>query len=108
LIAKGSIGSNSNLFRIVQQHVIKSIRYSYRGRRERKRLFRSLWLVRLNARVNIHGWSYSAFFSYLRQKKCLLNRKTLAQIVIYDPVSFQTLIDLLVVICILKILIFYT
>lgn len=94
LIVNGAIGSNSRLFRISQQHVIKVIRYSYRSRRERKRFYRSLWLVRLNVRIRVYGWNYSSFFSYLRQKKCLLNRKTLAQIIFYDPSSFQELLDL--------------
>ena len=94
LIVKGVIGSNSHLFRIAQQHTIKAIRYSYRGRQERKRFYRSLWLVRLNARVQVHGWNYSSFLSYLHQKKYLLNRKTLAQMVVYDPISFQRLLDL--------------
>jgi large subunit ribosomal protein L20 len=93
-IATGAIGSNSRLFRIAQQHSIKAIRYSYRGRRERKRIYRSLWLVRLNARIQVYGWNYSSFFSYLRQKKCLLNRKTLAQIILYDPICFQRLLNL--------------
>jgi large subunit ribosomal protein L20 len=93
LAAAGAIGSNSNLFRIAQQHVIKAMRYSYRGRKERKRLYRSLWLVRLNSRVRVYGWNYSSFCSYLRQKKCLLNRKILAQLSIYDPASFQTLLN---------------
>jgi large subunit ribosomal protein L20 len=90
-VARGSIGSNSRLFRIAQQHVMKAARYSYCGRRNRKRSYRSLWTVRLNARVQIHGWNYSSFLSYLRQKKCLLNRKMLAQVCIYDPISFYEL-----------------
>jgi large subunit ribosomal protein L20 len=94
-VASGAIGSNSRLFRIAQQHSMKAIRYSYRGRRERKRLYRSLWLVRLNARVQVYGWNYSSFFSYLRQNNCLLNRKVLAQMVLYDPISFQRLLTLL-------------
>jgi large subunit ribosomal protein L20 len=94
LITSGAIGSNSRLFRIAQQHSMKAIRYSYRGRRDRKRLYRSLWLVRLNARLQIYGWNYSSFFSYLRQKKCLLNRKILAQIIFYDPIFFQRLLDI--------------
>jgi len=94
LITSGAIGSNSYLFRIAQQHAIKAIRYSYRGRRERKRFYRSLWLVRLNARLQVYGWNYSSFSSYLRQKNCLLNRKILAQIILYDPISFQRLLDL--------------
>jgi large subunit ribosomal protein L20 len=94
-LAKGAIGSNFRLFRIAKQHTIKAIVYAYRGSRERKRQNRSCWLIRLNAEVRLYNWKYSSFFYYLRKKKCLLNRKVLAQLAIYDPVSFQNLMCLL-------------
>ena len=101
LTTKGAIGSSSYLFRIAQQHSIKTLRYAFRGRCERKRQYRSLWLVRLNAGVRTHGWNYNTFFYHLRQKKCSLNRKVLAQLVIYDPTAFQTLLNLYILICLL-------
>ena len=93
-LAKGAIGSNSSLFRIAKQTVIKSFRYSYREVCDRKRQYRSLWIIRLNARMQSHGCNYSNFFNYLRQKKCLLNRKVLAQLSIYDFEAFQVLLNL--------------
>ena len=92
-IAKGAKGSNSRLFRISQQHVIKSLRYAYRGRVERKRNFRSIWVLRLNARSRVYGWNYSTLSHYLRQNKCLLNRKVISQLSIYDPKAFQMALD---------------
>ena len=93
-LTKGAIGSNLYLFRIAKQHAIKAIKYAYAGRRARKRQYRSSWIVRLNARVRIHGWNYSFFLYYLRKKNCLLNRKILSQIASYDKQSFQTLLNL--------------
>jgi large subunit ribosomal protein L20 len=90
-LAKGAIGSNSQLFRIAQQHSIKSLLYRYRGRRERKRYFRLRWIVRLNARIRVYGKNYSLFISHLREKKCLLNRKILTQLFFFDPIRFQSL-----------------
>jgi len=95
-LARGAIGSNSRLFRIANQHVIKALSYAYRGRRIRKRQYRSLWLVRLNARVRIHGWNYRSFFNHIRKKKCLLNRKILSQIAFQDPEAFLVLITLII------------
>jgi large subunit ribosomal protein L20 len=93
-LAKGAIGANSRLIRIAQQHTIKALRFSYNGRRERKRKYNALWLVRLNARVRVYGSKYSSFLYYIRRIKCLLNRKTLAQLSIFDPASFRTLLSL--------------
>ena len=92
-LTKGAKGSNSYLFRIAQQHAIKSICYAYRSRRERKRQYRSLWVIRLNTITRSYGQEYSFFFNYMSKKKCLLNRKILAQLALYDPIIFQTLID---------------
>jgi large subunit ribosomal protein L20 len=91
-LTKGAIGSNSRLFRIAQQHSIKSLLYIYRGRRERKRYFRLIWIVRLNARVRIYGINYSSFIRCLREKKCILNRKMLAQLFFFDPMRFESLL----------------
>ena len=92
-LTKGAIGSNSKLFRIAQQHSIKAMVYIYRGRRERKRYFRLLWIVRLNARVHVHNITYSSFTHNLKKKKCLLNRKILIQLFFFDPISFKILLD---------------
>jgi large subunit ribosomal protein L20 len=90
--AKGAIGSNSKLFRMAQQHTIKALFYSYRGRCERKRYYRLIWITRLNARVRIYGSSYNSFMYNLRKKKCQINRKILVQLFFYDPTAFQSLL----------------
>jgi large subunit ribosomal protein L20 len=94
-LRKHAKGSNSYLFRMAQQHVIKSLSFSYRGRRERKRHFRSRWNLRLNASLRYYGWNYSSFIYYQRQKKCLLNRKVLAQICLRDVKVFENLCNLM-------------
>jgi large subunit ribosomal protein L20 len=88
-LTKGALGSNSNLFRIAQQHSIKVLVSRYRGRRERKRYFRLIWIVRLNARVRMYGVTYNLFIYNLRKQKCLLNRKILSQLFFFDPLIFQ-------------------
>jgi large subunit ribosomal protein L20 len=92
ILAKGAIGSNSTLFRISQQHTIRSLRYACSCRRKRKRQYRSLWVVRLNAAVQLYGWNYSRFCYAIRRNKCLLNRKMLAQLAIFDPIAFKILL----------------
>jgi large subunit ribosomal protein L20 len=91
-LSKGAIGSNSYLFRIAQQHTMKALNYSYRGRRERKRYYRQLWVTRLNARVRIYDFNYNLFMYQLRQKNYLLNRKILIRLFFYDPVEFQKML----------------
>lgn len=93
-ITAGARGSNSRLFRRAQQHARKALRYAYRGRRERKRQFRKLWIVRLNAATRAQGRSYSSFRHILKSRNCLLNRKTLSQLAAFDPQAFASLLRL--------------
>jgi large subunit ribosomal protein L20 len=92
-LTSGARGSNSRLFRRAQQHARKALRYAYRGRHERKRQFRRLWIVRLNAATREHGRSYSAFRHGLHTARCLLNRKTLSQIATFDPKTFGAIVQ---------------
>ena len=92
-VTSGARGSNSRLFRSAQQHARKALRYAYRGRRERKRQYRSLWIVRLNAATREQGRSYSAFMHALKTSRCLLNRKTLSQLARFDPMAFRSLVS---------------
>jgi len=94
-LRKGAVGSNSRSFRIAKQQVIKSINFSYVGRKDRKYYFRSLWSIRINrALLNYrrtdfkYDINYRSFIYSLRKKKCLLNRKILAQIALIDPTFF--------------------
>jgi len=74
--------------------VEKSLAYSYRDRRQRKRQFRSLWIVRINAAARQHGMSYSRFMAGLRAAGAELNRKMLAEMAVSDPAAFRELAEL--------------
>ena len=71
---------------------MKALRYSYRNRRIKKRDFRSIWIVRLNAAVRRYGLNYSEFIYYLKTRNIILNRKVLAQLSICDPETFTKLL----------------
>nr|YP_011005911.1 50S ribosomal protein L20 [Desmarestia aculeata]WAM62915.1 50S ribosomal protein L20 [Desmarestia aculeata] len=74
-LAKGFCGAHSSLFRIANQQVIKSLVYSYIGRKEKKRIFRQLWITRINAAARQYNLKYSRFIHNLKRSKVLLNRK---------------------------------
>lgn len=91
-LAKGFRGSHSKIFRIANEQVMKALRYSYIGRKQRKQEFRKLWITRLNAATRV-TWnlSYSHFMQKINQAQIKINRKMLSQLAIIDPVSFQKL-----------------
>ena len=91
-IAKGFRGTHSKLFRMANQQVMKALRYSYVGRKRRKREFRSLWIVRINAAVREEGMTYSTFINKLAQKQIDLNRKVLADLAMNEPEAFKKLV----------------
>jgi large subunit ribosomal protein L20 len=92
-LAKGFRGSHSRLFRTANQQVMKALRSSYRDRRKRKRDFRRLWIVRINAAARQHGMSYSQLTGNLKKANILLNRKVLAQLAVLDPETFQKVVE---------------
>jgi large subunit ribosomal protein L20 len=92
-LAKGFRGSHSRLFRTANQQVMKALRSSYRDRRKRKRDFRRLWIVRINAAARQHGMSYSQLTGNLKKANILLNRKVLAQLAVLDPDTFQKVVE---------------
>jgi large subunit ribosomal protein L20 len=92
-IAKGFRGTHSKLFRMANQQVMKALRYSYVGRKRRKREFRSLWIVRINAAARESGSSYSSFISKLKRSDIALNRKMLAQIAVLDKECFAKVVQ---------------
>ena len=94
-IAKGFRGTHSKLFRMANQQVMKALRYSYVGRKRRKREFRSLWIVRINAAVRETGSSYNSFISKLKRSNVALNRKMLAQLAILDKDCFTKVTQLI-------------
>ncbi len=86
--AKGYYGVKSKGHRIAKQAVDRALAYSYRDRRQKKRQFRSLWIVRINAAARLNGLSYSRFMSGLRLAGIDLNRKMLADLAVRDAEGF--------------------
>jgi large subunit ribosomal protein L20 len=92
-LAKGYFLTKSKLNRSAQEAVEKALRYGYVGRRLKKRNFRSLWIVRINAACRASQISYSKFINGLKRGGIDLNRKVLADIAINDAAGFQTLVE---------------
>ena len=95
-IAKGFRGTHSKLFRMANEQVMKALRYSYVGRKRRKREFRSLWIVRINAAARANGATYSTLMSSLKNEKIAINRKMLSQIAVLDSKCFTTIFKFIV------------
>ena len=93
-LARGYRGAHSVLFRVANQQVMKALRYSYIGRKQKKRIFRKIWIRRINAASRVNGLSYSQFIYNLKKSKIDLNRKILSQIAILDSSTFKVLVDL--------------
>ena len=89
--AKGYYGARSRIYRVAKQAVIKAGQYAYRDRRQRKRQFRSLWIVRINAAAREFGLSYSRFIDGLNKASVAIDRKVLADIAVYDKEAFAEL-----------------
>jgi large subunit ribosomal protein L20 len=86
--AKGYYGARSRLYKTASEAVDKALLYSYRDRKAKKREFRSLWIIRINAAVRALGMSYSQFMAGLKRSEIALNRKTLADLAYSDPKAF--------------------
>lgn len=91
--AKGYYSAKSRLFRIAKQAVDRSLLYAYRDRKNRKREFRALWIIRINAALRALGLTYSKFITKLKKANIALNRKALADIAYNDPASFSQLVE---------------
>lgn len=91
--ANGYFGAKSIRFRMANQAVMKSLTYSYVGRRLKKRDFRKLWIARINAAARINGMSYSKFMSGLKKQNIEINRKMLAEMAVNDSVAFAKLVE---------------
>ena len=90
--AKGYFGARSRVYRVAKQAVIKAAQYAYRDRRQRKRQFKSLWIVRINAAANLYGISYSKFMCSLKKADITLNRKMLAELAVCNKNAFSNLV----------------
>ena len=92
--AKGYYGAKSKLFRPANQAVMKSLTYSYIGRKQRKRDFRQLWITRINAAARANGMSYSKFIHGLKKANIEVNRKMLSEMAIHDEEGFAKLVEI--------------
>ncbi len=90
--AKGYYGVRKSNFKAAKDAVERSMQFSYRDRRQKKRTIRSLWIVRINAAVREHGLTYSRFINSLKEKNIVLNRKTLAYLAVNDPKAFSEIV----------------
>ncbi len=89
--AKGYYGARSRNFKTAKDAVVKAGLYAYRDRRQRKRMFRRLWITRINATCRLNGTTYSAFINGLKTKGIDLDRKILADMAVNDPQAFTDL-----------------
>ena len=90
--AKGFFGRRKNVWTVAKNAVEKAMQYAYRGRKEKKRNFRSLWITRINAGARENGMSYSQFMGALKNNNIELNRKVLADLAVNDPKAFTAIV----------------
>ena len=93
-LAKGYWGAKSKQYRTASEQVRRSLRYAYEGRKMRKRDFRRLWIIRINAAARLSGMSYSTFINGLKKKNIEVNRKMLADLAVNDADAFKQLVDI--------------
>jgi len=91
--AKGYYGARSRVYRVAKQAVIKAGQYAYRDRRQRKRQFRALWIVRINAAARENGLSYSRLMDGLNKAAVAIDRKVLADLAVQDKPAFAALAE---------------
>jgi large subunit ribosomal protein L20 len=93
MLARGYRGAHSSLFRVANQQVMKALRYSYIGRKQKKRIFRRIWISRINAASKLNGISYSQLIHKFKKSNIDLNRKMLSQIAVLDSSTFKSLVN---------------
>ena len=91
--AKGFFGARSKQYRVAKQSVMKAMAHAYEGRKHRKRDFRSLWIIRINAAARMNGISYSRMMNGLKKAGVEVNRKILADLAVNDMKAFANLVD---------------
>ena len=92
-LAKGYYGAKSKHFKMAKQQVMKSGRYAYSGRKQKKRDFRRLWITRISAACKLNGINYSTFMNGVNKAGITLNRKMLSEIAINDPAGFTAIVE---------------
>jgi len=91
-MAKGYWGARSNVYTIAKNHVEKGLQYAYRDRKAKKRTFRRLWIVRINAAARVNGTTYSKLINSLNVKGVDINRKILASLAVENPKAFSDIV----------------
>lgn len=91
--AKGYFGRRKNVWTVAKNAVEKGMLYAYTGRKQKKRNFRSLWIMRINAGARNHGMSYSQFMGLVNKSDLELNRKVLADLAMNHPEAFKAVVD---------------
>ena len=92
-LAKGNFGSRGNVWTVAKNTVEKGLQYAYAHRQLKKRTFRSLWIMRINAAVRAQGMTYSEFIGKLNAKGIVLNRKVLADLAMNEPKAFEAIVN---------------
>jgi large subunit ribosomal protein L20 len=90
--AKGYFGRRKNVWTVAKNAVEKGLLYAYRDRKNKKRSFRSLWIIRINAAAREHGMSYSQFMHKLKESNVDINRKVLADLAMNNPEAFEAIL----------------
>ncbi|MCX7726809.1 MAG: 50S ribosomal protein L20 [Chitinispirillaceae bacterium] len=91
--AKGYFGRRKDCYALAKDAVIRAGCYAYRDRKQRKRQFRRLWIMRINAAAKLNGLNYSKFMAGLKEKGIELNRKVLAHLALHEPDAFKAIAD---------------
>ena len=91
--AKGYYGARSRIYRVANQAVTKAGQYAYRDRRVKKRVFRALWITRINAPARENGMSYSQLIAGLKKVNIEVDRRVLADLAVHDKPAFATIVD---------------
>lgn len=91
--ARGYYGARSRAYKTAKQAVMKAGQYAYRDRRQRKREFRALWIVRINAGARLCGLSYSRMIQGLKKASIIIDRKMLAELAVFDMAGFTMIAD---------------
>lgn len=92
-LAKGNFGSRGNVWTVAKNTVEKGLQYAYAHRQLKKRTFRSLWIMRINAAVRAQGMTYSQFIGKLNAKGIVLNRKVMADLAMNEPKAFEAIVN---------------
>lgn len=92
-LAKGYYGRRKNVWTVAKNAIEKGLQYAYSGRKQKKRNYRSLWIVRINAGARQYGMSYSKFMGLINKSELSLNRKVLADLALNHPEAFKAVVE---------------